>query len=238
MTKTQQPVISVVVTAYNEEKYIINCLSSVLNQTIHQPYEVIVCDNNSTDKTYSLIQSFPVISVQEKNKSYVSALITGVNQTIGKYVAITDADTVVQPQWLSSIVEAFEKDPKVVGVGGPYYFSDGPFLLRNFVHLINTIYPRLLTASLCGMNMAFNKSVYQHIGGFNTHIALQADTELGYRLKKYGSVIFLKKNGVYTSARRYRSFGQLLKEVTIRILNVLSLVFFHKTIVKSFKDFR
>lgn len=238
MMKTKKPVISVVVTAYNEEKYIRNCLTSVLNQTIQYPYEVIVCDNNSSDNTYTIIKSFPVIPVQEKNKSYVSALIKGVHMAKGTYVAITDADTIVHPQWLSSIMEAFKKNPNVVGVGGPFYFYDGPLILRTFVRFVNALYPRLLTASLCGMNMAFRKTVYQNIGGFNKQIALQTDTELGYRLKRHGSVVFLKHNGVYSSARRYRSFLQLLKEVAIRVLNVVSLIITHKTIAKSFKDFR
>lgn len=156
----------------------------------------------------------------------------------GTYVAITDADTIVHPQWLSSIVEAFTKNPHVVGIGGPYYFYDGSLILRTFVRCVNALYPRLLTASLCGMNMAFKKTAYQEIGGFNTHITLQADTDLGFRLKKHGSVVFLKHNGVYASARRYRSFLQLMKEVTIRVTNVLSLIVTHKTIVKTFKDFR
>ena len=45
--------VSVVIPAYNEEKYIVDCLKALSNQTI-APDEVIVVDNNSTDKTASL----------------------------------------------------------------------------------------------------------------------------------------------------------------------------------------
>ncbi len=238
MIKKNKRVISVVIAAYNEEKYIRNCLTSVLNQDFPYPYEVIVCDNNSTDATSVILQEFPVIRVKEEKKNYVYALQKGIERAQGAIIALTDADTVVPPTWLSAILTAFDTNAHVVGVGGPYEFYDGQKFLRRFIHIVNALCPQLLTASLCGMNMAFRKDVYERIGGFATASPLQADTELAFRLKRQGRIIFLKHNIVSSSARRYRSFRQILKEITIRSVNIISLFAFRKTVVRNFQDFR
>ena len=60
--------ISVVIPAYNEEKYIENCLKSLLSQE-EMPDEIIVVDNNSTDQTSKIVKKYPVTLISEKKKS-------------------------------------------------------------------------------------------------------------------------------------------------------------------------
>ena len=68
MPKKQKPVISVIVPAYNEEKFLPQCLEALKNQSFNLPYEIIVVDNNSTDLTGEIARNAGVKVVLEKRK--------------------------------------------------------------------------------------------------------------------------------------------------------------------------
>src|SRR3989304_3585243 len=60
--------VSVVIPVYNEEKYIKNCLDSLMNQT-EKPDEIIVVDNNCTDKTVSIVKKYKRIKIIQEKKT-------------------------------------------------------------------------------------------------------------------------------------------------------------------------
>ncbi|MDD5054512.1 MAG: glycosyltransferase family A protein, partial [Candidatus Nanoarchaeia archaeon] len=64
----QKPVISVIIPAYNEEDSIEKTLISLKNQKTKVPYEIIVCDNNSTDKTFKIAKKIADKTVKEKKQ--------------------------------------------------------------------------------------------------------------------------------------------------------------------------
>lgn len=231
-------ILSVVIPAYNEERYIGACLRSVKNQIISVPYTIIVADNNSTDNTVSLAKAESVEVIQVKQKGYAHAAIAGIAKTNSRIIVMTDADTVVPPDWLSRIYETFEIYPDVVAVGGPYEFQDGSLVLRMMLRGINRVNPRLITSSLCGINMAFRRDAYEAVGGFSPQINLQADTYLGEQLKKNGKLYFRRDNIVMSSSRRYQKPKQFISELFIRIANALMLKFFSTTLYKKQIDYR
>ncbi len=233
-----RPVISVVVPAYNEERIIADCLQHLLDQSIRQPYEIIVSDNNSSDRTAEIAKAMGAQVVKTTNKGYVHAAIAGVQAAQGEIIAMTDCDTRVPKEWLLHIYEGLQTHPDLVGVGGPFEFYDGPDGVRNAVRLLNDISPRLMIASLSGMNMAFRRSAYEAVGGFNPAINLQADTHLGNRLAKYGKTALIKKNKVQTSGRRYQTGGQIISETLVRMINSLSIKLFDTTLFKHQPDIR
>lgn len=233
-----KPEISVVIPAYNEEKCIRACLHTVKSQTISLPYTIIVADNGSTDSTFSIAKQEHVEVVHVKQKGYAHAAIAGIAKTNAEIIAMTDADTFVPSNWLETIYEAFATHPDVVAVGGPYEFYDGPRQHQIVLHLINLVYPKLITTSLCGMNMAFRRDAYEVVGGFSPDINLQADTYLGEKLKKVGRVHFLRKNCVTSSARRYTNSGLMVRELLIRMGNVATIKTFHTTMYKQQIDYR
>lgn len=237
-TLSKKPVISVIVPAYNEAARISACLHSVKNQTISVPYTIIVADNNSTDNTVSLTKEEGVEVICVKEKGYAHAAIAGIAKSNSPVIAMTDADTIVPPDWLARMYETFESHPHVVAVGGPYQFVDGPRALRVILHAMNRIYPQLITTSLCGMNMAFRRNAYEAVGGFSPRINLQADTYLGEQLKKIGKIHFIRDNTVFSSARRFQNPTQLISELSIRVGNALMLKFFSRTLYKKQIDYR
>ena len=235
---TAKPAISVVVPAYNEERILAACLQHLQDQSFDQPYEIIVANNNSSDRTAQIAREMGARVLDVTKKGYVHAAIAGVQAAQADIIAMTDCDTHVPHDWLKNIYAALETHPDLVAVGGPFEFYDGPIGVRRTIRIINRISPRLMIASLTGMNMAFRKAAYKAVGGFNPEINLQADTYLGKQLADYGKTRLLRHNVVQSSARRYQTGGQILSETWVRMVNSLWLRVFNTTLYKHQPDIR
>lgn len=108
--------ISIVIPAYNAEKYISYTLDSVLNQT-YSDFEVIVIDDCSADKTYEIMEKYAELDDRiriyknEKNSGVSFTRNFGVSVSNGDYIAFLDSDDMWTPDKLSKQVELLEKNP-------------------------------------------------------------------------------------------------------------------------------
>lgn len=210
------PLITVVIPAFNEEKYLRYCLESLKRQNYKSNFETIVVDNNSTDKTPQAAKEFGAKIISEKKQGYVYALKRGMDEAKGDIIAVTDADCYVAPDWLSKIAKAF-KDKKVIGLTGNCRLNTSHKALEDVSHimfhffLVGTF--RMSRPNMNGLNCAIRRDVYRKIGGIDTRFTMSPDVDLGMRLKKYGKVAYLKDLVVTTSARRFekRIFQALLE---------------------------
>ena len=105
--------ISVVIPVKNEEDKIERCLEAVFNQTV-QPYEVIVVEGHSTDRTVERAREFPVRVFYEDYGAVGGARQVGVLSAGGTIVAFTDADCIHEKNWLENLIKEF--DGGIVGV--------------------------------------------------------------------------------------------------------------------------
>src|ERR1035437_5008129 len=119
--------ISVIIPAYNEEKYLNKTLEAILAQD-YPDFEVIVVDNASTEKTAEIAKSFTNIKVvYESRGGTMLACESGLQEAKGEIIVRMDADCVPHTDWLSKGDTHF-LDKKVVAVSGPYdYFDAGDF---------------------------------------------------------------------------------------------------------------
>ena len=101
-----------VIPAYNEEALIGKCVESVLaevKRTGRTGIDVVVVNNNSTDRTAEVAASYTGVRVvDEKQKGLVSARDGGFRATTAELVANIDADTIVPPGWLDGVFGDFE----------------------------------------------------------------------------------------------------------------------------------
>jgi glycosyltransferase involved in cell wall biosynthesis len=204
----KNPKISVVIPAFNEEKFLPKCLESLKNQDFKN-FEVIVVDNNSTDKTAQITKEFGSILLSEKKQGVAFARQKGFLKARGKIIASTDADTILPQNWLSRIFEEFKKDKNLVAFGGSCIFCSGPLsaklAARYLLSLLLLLDKKFFGGwSLMGCNFALRKGAFLKIGGFNTNLKLNEDIEISYRLRKIGKVILDPNFKVKTSGRRYR----------------------------------
>lgn len=108
---TEQTLVSVVIVNYNGRELLRDCLPSVIAQT-HRQFEIIVVDNGSTDGSAAMLRDeFPAVRLldQRANIGYAAANNRGVEAARGAYVALLNNDTVVDPHWLSALLEGMEK---------------------------------------------------------------------------------------------------------------------------------
>ena len=118
--------ISVIVPAHNEENYLPNCLKNLLSQK-EKPYEIIVVDNASTDKTPEIARKFGVKVIFEEKKGVSFARNQGFEQARGEIIARVDADTKPPKDWIFNIKQHFKKNPQTLALTGPIVFYDLPF---------------------------------------------------------------------------------------------------------------
>ncbi len=102
---------SIIIRTKNEEKWISSCLSAVYSQT-YKNFEVIIVDNNSTDKTIDHVKKFPVDKILYiDNYLPGKALNIGINKSCGDYVVCLSGHCIpVNNNWLEFLVKSIDKD--------------------------------------------------------------------------------------------------------------------------------
>src|SRR4028118_698519 len=113
-----QPLVSVIIPAYNAENFIAKTLETVLSQT-YQNIEVLVVDDGSPDTTAEIVKSFVenysrVSLLQQSNAGVAAARNLAIEKSKGEYIAPIDADDIWYPQNIEKQVQCFlDSDPSV-----------------------------------------------------------------------------------------------------------------------------
>jgi glycosyltransferase involved in cell wall biosynthesis len=125
MKKKNTPLVSVILPAYNAEKFLVDSLESILNQS-YKNLEIIIINDASTDKTAQIIASYKksytrkikVITLTSNlNGGGDRCANLGIQKAKGKYIARMDADDIAHPTRIEKQVAFLEASPKVVLVG-------------------------------------------------------------------------------------------------------------------------
>lgn len=219
--------VSVVIPAYNEEKYLAECLRSLARQT-EKADEIIVVDNNSTDKTSAIAKRHHCRVVTESQQGISYARNAGFNAAKGDIIARCDADTVVPPNWIKEIKTQFATY-EVDAVGGTALFRDLP-LIKTTVY--SNLYLEAMKIvqrgreTLVGMNMAITRDIWRRVRGtleMDNH-KVHEDIDLALKIWQIGGKIRYDKSlVVHSSARRLkRKPWSFFIEYPLRTLNTIS----------------
>lgn len=234
--------ISLIIPAYNEEKYINRCLSSAQKHLVDL-CEIIVVDNNSTDSTVKIAESFSNVRVvHEIDKGVTRARQRGFLEAKGDILAFVDSDTYLNDEWFEIIKKEFSNSSKIVCLSGPYVYYDVPIYQKILVWIYWNIFARIaylfVGYMVVGGNFAIRRDTLEKMNGFDTSIDFYGeDTDTARRAHKYGKVKFNFHFKIFTSGRRF--FGQgLINTVLLYVSNFFSEVFLKKPITKEYKDLR
>jgi GT2 family glycosyltransferase len=108
------PDLSVIIITWNAERYVKNCMDSVLESTQFISTEIIVIDNGSTDSTRKILQSYQLENIifipQETNLGVAKARNIGLKKAKGKYLWLLDIDTVVNEQAISCMLQFLQNE--------------------------------------------------------------------------------------------------------------------------------
>ena len=199
--------ISVVIPALNEEKYLPDCLKSLRNQDYTGTYEIIIADNGSTDNTIRIAQDFQarVVPCPEKKNVFYARQI-GADAAQGDIIAQADADTLYPRNWLSRIADRFEKHPEMVAVTGRYVYTEPPwwavveYVIRTLTNMWTVpILGRPWVVS--GATFAFRREIFVKLGGYHDIVYAPDQWGIASRLNRAGKVAFDSKLRVITSPR-------------------------------------
>lgn len=187
-SKINEPLdVSIVICTYNRCELLPGALESVLAQEARGVrYEFIIVDNNSTDRTREVVESFiprapvPMRYIFEGRQGRPYALNTGIDAARAPIIALTDDDVRVAKDWVEKIKEVFDRNPEIDLVGGkvlPFWQSEPPTWLTrdHWAPLAIQDYgdegfysgiehPVCLVAA----NLAVRSAVIEQIGGFDS----------------------------------------------------------------------
>ena len=216
--------VSVMIPARNEEANLQRCLQSLVAQTA-PPFELIVVDDHSTDRTRSIAQSFPTVRVLEADplpdgwSGKSNACWTGAKLAKGKWLLFTDADT---RHAVNSIAQGFreaESNHAALLSYSPtqevHGFWERALMAVIFAELAKTYRPKEVTdprspaAAANGQYLLIRRDVYDAVGGHAAvaHAILE-DVELAKLVKRAGYKLQFRVCDA-VSTRMYRTFGQM-----------------------------
>lgn len=211
--------VSLICPAHNEEKTIAKTLRSVFNQS-KVPDEIIIIEDSSTDKTFSVLKKFQekhngIKIVRVKNRNISKNRNIAIRKSKNNFVICIDAGCILERDYVKKISDPF-KDKKIKFVGAISRLLTKTLFDKCFSCFVvkknvpNGYIPK-------GHAMAFTKGVWEEVGGFPEHLALGAeDTFFGKALIKMGHSPFIVKdaiiywetrNNMKTIYKQFMSYG-------------------------------
>ena len=182
------PGVSIIVTTFNSEPTIDECLRSILELEYPKHLlEIIVIDGGSTDSTTKRAKAYPVKMVYSQLNppaAYNLVLKTVKNKIIG----LIDSDAKVENNWLKKLVKHLD-DPKVAGASGTVEtWNKNKLVPRVIGYELNYRYQKLpkTIERVATMNLLLKTKVTLEIGGFDEALPTQYDTDIGARLAEAG----------------------------------------------------
>ena len=193
--------VSIVISTYNRCDQLPIAVNACLAQQTDVPYEVIVVDNNSSDGTRRWVEARMASShgrlryVFEPKQGLPHARNAGIDAARGRYIAFTDDDVHVAPDWVASIARAFAMHPDVDMIGGkvlprwpgplPRWFSRwqwAPLALQDKGEAPMVVDASNAAPCLIGASFAFRREVFERIGPFDPAYTRAQDREIQVRL--------------------------------------------------------
>ncbi|MEN5147796.1 glycosyltransferase [Pseudomonas orientalis] len=210
--------IGVVIPAHNEEHHIAACLTSVLFAAEHpalagQPVSVVVVLDACSDQTEQIVSAHGVGRIEVSFQNVGKARATGADHLLAagaKWLAFTDADTVVPHDWLARQI-GFKADAVCGTVEVDSWNIHGDLVRSKYMELYQFIENH---RHIHGANLGLSADAYRNAGGFQ-HLTAHEDVHLVADLKRIGAhIVWTATNPVITSARKdYKcrgGFGEYL----------------------------
>lgn len=215
--KVSSPLVSVIIPAYNHEKYIEEALQSVINQT-YKNIQLIVINDGSTDETGAVIANFikkynniSIEYLSKKNEGICRTLNKGLELAKGKYIALLASDDLYAPEKIEKQVHLMEENANIGLVFSDHYFirfneitnikcTDYKRNIREcFINNIQNVnmYSRLLTENIIpALTVLIRKECLDKVGGFDNDLKTE-DYDMWLRLSKEFPIAFIDEPLAY-----------------------------------------
>lgn len=220
------PLISVIMPAYNAEKFIKQAIDSILNQTF-KDFEFLIINDGSVDNTKMIIEDYVKCDArvklinQERNQGIVAALNVGLKQALGKYIARMDSDDIARPDRFALQVNFLEKHPEMAIVGGGYAPFSTDSKRSDIFHVAGSLeiaWRFLSNTQFCHPTVMFRKELINDCGLYPPQEA-EDYAYFSRIIKKYRGANLRRVLIDYREHPKSRSFASK-KEISQSVMNV------------------
>lgn len=206
-----RPLISVIIPARNEGKYLENTLKSLKKQTYHN-LEIIVADSASTDNTAEIARQY-TNNVYRSEKRAAKARNLGARKAKGDILVFLDADTTAASNLLEKAKESIDKG--YIG-GKAKILPEKENLVSNLFWFSDNLIDKILfykfgISNICSYTpfVFCKKEDFESIGGFDEDVVATEEIRVLRKLMKRGKIKFINDSYVKTSGRRAAKEGFL-----------------------------
>jgi glycosyltransferase involved in cell wall biosynthesis len=206
--------ISVIVPAYNEEKLLAGSLRSVQASLVAfarlgWETELIVCDNNSTDRTAERARAAGAMVVHEPVNQIGRARNCGAQAATGDWLMFIDADSHPSPELFGAVAAEIQTGRHLAG-GCLMQMDAGNFTARLGVQVWNLI--SRITRWAAGAFIFCEANAFRRVGGFNLELYISEEIDLSQRLQKLGretgkGMVIIRRPPLVTSARKLQLYS-------------------------------
>lgn len=206
--------LSIVIPAFNEEKLLPSTLAAVANAAgaltaAGVTHEVIVCDNNSTDRTAAIAAEHGAAVIFEPVNQISRARNTGATLATGDWILFLDADSRPSYGLFSELVPALH-DGRILYGGALLEMDEYYVLAQGLVAMWHTLARNLKLAA--GSFLFVRREAFHTSGGFSTKLFASEEIEFCQRLRRLArqrgqQFAFLTANPLLTSARKLRFYN-------------------------------
>jgi glycosyltransferase involved in cell wall biosynthesis len=197
--------LSFVIPAYNEES-LLGLTLATLNDSARaagQPFEVVVVDDASTDRTAAIAREHGVRVVTVEHRQIAATRNAGARESIGDMLIFVDADTLVTPDVVRAAVDAMQGG--AVGGGCGFRFSGRlPLYGRILEAVTGPLYRSMGLASGCFLFCT--RDAFHLVGGFDEELFAAEEAVMSRALRRLGRVVILRES-VTTSGRKLRTYS-------------------------------
>ena len=246
-----QPLISVIIPVYMEEKILDKTLS-VYTSEMRRKYnvELIVSDGGSTDNTVEIAEKFAdkiVIHKEKRRQTIAEGRNRGADVAHGDILVFINGDTVpANPAFFFEFISNIKNDnckyKSSVALACTVSVAPNEKLFKDSVfYTVHNAYVRFLNAIGMGMGRGecqiVHSDTFKKVGGYNSDLTAGEDFDLYRRISKVGKISFAKDITVLESPRRFRKFGYI-RIVSSWIINSLSVMFLNRSVSKEWEAVR
>jgi len=178
-----KPLVSVVVAIKNEEKHIGNCLQSIKLQTYPQDkIEIIVVDNNSTDRTKEISQKYTAKVFNKGPERSAQRNFGMIEKSQGKYVLFVDGDMTLSSTAIERAVVKLESSDLLA------LYIPEIVLGNSFWSRVRRFERSFYDGTIIDCVRIIRKDIFQKVGGFDLQMTGQEDWDLDKKIRKLGVV--------------------------------------------------
>ena len=224
--KNIKPFLSVIVPAHNEEKFIAELLRALVHQKCPVSWELIVADNNSSDRTREIVRRFmgivpnmTMVNATEK-QSPGYARNVGAYKAEGQVFAFCDAHVVVAEGWIAAMYKALTGHDFVTGLMEFEKLNKPSKLSKPFNNGSRFKFMGYLPFA-GGANMGISKRAFNAVGGFSEDIIIGEDADISFRLQLAGYTLYDAEDAVVYVRYRETNIEKIKQNIAYGKAHVL-----------------